>query len=222
MQPSVAVPTYQQAYDSLGSTYDPQTTLVNNEISALPGQQQSQLSALDQAKVNAFSDINTDANTKGVLFSGFSPTEQASYVGTKYLPAVANLQTSFTNQQNTLQGQLNTLNAQRISDANSAVSSAQKAASTAAYKNAELAISASKTGSSAAPKALTSAQIIAGINQGLSSVKGKDGYVSPQDYASAYSDWLQSGHSGSSFDNTFGQYMNPTNNYYGYAKSKVK
>lgn len=211
-----AVPTYDQAFQGLSSTYDPQTTEVNSEINQLPAQQQAQQSALDQAKVNAFQDITQSANSRGLLFSGFSPDQQATYVGTKYLPAVANLQTSFNTQKNTLQDKINQINAARATQAQGIVSDAQKEADTVTYNNQKLALSASKASSGAA-KAPTQAQITSAIQQGLSSVVGKDGYVSPQDYAAGLKDWLQAGLSRATYNKQYNSYRNPNNPYYDYA-----
>lgn len=55
------------------------------------------------------------------------------------------------------------------------------------------------------------------IESGLRSVKGGDGYVSPQDYAQAYKDWTQAGGDISSFNSKFGYLKNPKNGYYDYA-----
>lgn len=76
---------------------------------------------------------------------------------------------------------------------------------------------------SAASSAKTSNPInsIGQIQGGLMSVRGKDGYVSPQDYAKAYADWVQVGGSKTSFDQMFGHLKNPSNKYYGYAISQL-
>lgn len=144
MYPQVAVPSYQSAYNSLGSTFDPQTKVVNSQLAALPGQEATQMSSLQQAQANAFKDITSQSNSRGMLFSGFSPANQAIYTGTKYLPAVANLKTSIQNSTNQYQGQLATINADRRNAATTIVSNAQKASQEAAYRNAQLQIAAMK------------------------------------------------------------------------------
>lgn len=78
-------------YSNLSSIYDPQRALVQQQVTALPGEYEAQKSALEQAKINAFRDIQNVAQSRGVSFSGFTPSEQASYTGTKYLPALASL-----------------------------------------------------------------------------------------------------------------------------------
>lgn len=142
------VPTYDQVYGSLGGVYDPQTQVVQSEIDQLAPQQQVQQSALDQAKVNAFKDITDQSNARGVLFSGVPINDQAQYVGTKYLPAVANLQSTFQNNKNTLLDKINQINSQRSQQAQGIVSDAQSSAEKTAYDNAKLQISAAKAGNS--------------------------------------------------------------------------
>lgn len=217
MVPDVQVPTYDQAYGSLSSVYDPQVQLVQQEQAQLPGQQQTVLSSLDQAKVNAFRDITNSANAKGMLFSGFTPNQEATYIGTKYLPAVANAKTSFQNQANTLQDKINQINAQRASQAQGIVSSATTAAQNAAYKNAQLAISAQKASTNSKASTVAANQSAAqAINDALkkSNQIGRDGYLSPYTYNDALSAWVQDGLSKSDFTSIFGHYQNPTTKGY--------
>lgn len=218
MVPDVAIPTYDQAYGSLGSVYDPQTQLVQSQLADLPAQEQTTLSSLDQAKANAFRDITDSANSKGLLFSGFSPEEQARYTGEKYLPAVAAAKAATTNAKYSLTGTLNDIAAKRAAQAQGIVSSATAASQKAAYQNARLSQSAAK----AATKMPSQQEVSAAIRQGLTTVRGKDGYVAPQDYARAYADWTQAGFDGSQFDKYFGDLMNPKNAYYQYAKTQVR
>lgn len=207
----MAVPTQQQAYDSLGAVYDPQTSLINTQIAQLQPQQDAQQSALDQAKVNAFRDIDTSANAKGVLFSGFSPDEQARYVGTKYLPAVANLKATYQNNKNTLLGKINEINANRTQQAQGIVTDAQAAAAKTAYDNARLAVSASKSsgGSSSSSSKASVSGAADQINSRLGGLTGRDGYLSPYDYNAALSAWAQDGLPVASFSAIFGHYKNP-------------
>lgn len=175
---TAALPTYQQEYNSLGTEYNPQTKLINSQIAQLAPQQAAQQASLDQAKVNAFSSIDQDSNARGVLFSGVPIDQQAQYVGTKYLPAVADLASTFQNNKNTLLGQINTLNSQRVQEAKQYESTAQASAADAAYKQAELqlkaqanAISASKGGSGG----LTAEEQLNAINKAQSGFKYKQG-----------------------------------------------
>lgn len=226
MPPAAAVPSYDQAYGSLGSVYDPQVAQVNTEIGQLPGQQQVQQSALDQAKVNAFRDITTAANNKGMLFSGFTPDQQAQYVGTKYLPAVANLQTSFQNNKNTLLEKINQINATRASQAQGIVSSANTAANDNYYKNAQLQLGYARLNSSNARanagKTPTQGQVMqqdmATTAQNLQSKAGKDGHVSQTTWNKAMGEWTAAGYSPADFTKNYMQFVNQRyGGYHGYS-----
>lgn len=74
--------------------YAGQENVINQQISAEPGRTQAITSGLETAKSNAFRDINTNANSKGVAFSGIPSSEQTRYVGEKYLPALSEAQQS--------------------------------------------------------------------------------------------------------------------------------
>lgn len=88
--------------------------------------------------------------------------------------------------------------------------------------NANAAASRALRASNAANKPLTSTQINAAIRSGLNSVRGGDGYVSPQDYARAFKDYTDSGLSAASFETNYGDLKNPNNPYYDYAIKQVK
>lgn len=83
----------------LNSTYNPQrqaqTDVYNQNLAAVDPQQQADLSGLEAAKKDSFSQIETGANRRGMFFSGIPLQEQAKYVGQNYLPAVANLQNRY-------------------------------------------------------------------------------------------------------------------------------
>ena len=84
--------TIQQIQQELDSVYAPQRQQVQQQIDAMPAYYAAQSAGLDQAKTNAFSDITAGANARGMVYSGMPIKEQATYVGTKYLPALAGLQ----------------------------------------------------------------------------------------------------------------------------------
>lgn len=221
MQPA----TYQSSFDQLAPAYDPQTQQINSEIGQLQPQQDAQQASLDQAKLNAFRDITNSANSKGVLFSGVPIDQQAQYVGTKYLPAVANLKATFANNKNSLVSQLNALNAERVKTAQSNVSASQKAIADAQYKQATLALRAQANAISAGkanqPKAATQGQIkqqdMSVTSKNLMSKVGKDGHVSQETWNRAVADWSGAGYSPAEFAKLFIQYVNPRyGGYHGY------
>lgn len=63
-------------------------------------------------------------------------------------------------------------------------------------------------------QAASQTQTVQQIKGALDGVTGRDGYVSPQDYAAAAKDWTQAGYSLNDFKNYFAQYKNPQNPYY--------
>lgn len=217
MQP-IAVPTYQDAYSQLGSVYDPQIQQVNTEMGQLQPQEDATLASLDQAKVNAFRDITQGANAKGVMFSGVPIDQQAQYVGTKYLPAVANTKTSFQNSRNSLIDKINQINAQRATQAQGIVSDAQKNASDAAYKQAQLQLSYAKLNKSGQPKAPTAAQMkqadVNALYGQLSKLTGRDGYIAPDAYAQGLKLWQSAGYTQKEYDQFFSGLRNPNNTHY--------
>ena len=52
-----------------------------------------------------------------------------------------------------------------------------------------------------------------GIDSFFDGVKGRDGYVSPSDYAQARSQWVRNGLKASDFDARFGKWRNPNDKY---------
>lgn len=227
---------YGQAYNEVGNQFTlpmqqvqqeqaQALTAHNTNLGTLAADQKTSLSSLDQAKANAFTTIGNNANAKGVLFSGYQPYENGQYVqntynpnvqkvNTAYTTGVANENTNYGNTTQSLQDKIAQINQDRANAANSLVLNTKAAQVAAANKAA----SAAK---SAAAKAPSKAQIVNAISQGLNNVKGGDGYVSPQDYATAYKDWIQAGQSASSFGAFFKQFQNPNNGYYTYAEKQV-
>lgn len=97
-----AVQSLDQILASLDPAYAPQRTLYQQQQALIPGQTAQARAGLDVAKGNAFRDVNNNANSKGLAFSGIPVGEQTRYVGEKYLPAVANLENDAQKQTFTL------------------------------------------------------------------------------------------------------------------------
>lgn len=201
----------QTAYDEEAAQYQPLVDQVGVQLQALPGQQASALSSFDQAKANAFKDNSLTANSRGVLFSGYTPAQNDAYTTNTYNPAVKNLNDKTAATSQSLQDKITSINQERANAAQSLVTGTQNAQDAAAKSAA----SAAKTASNAAQP--TTNQIASTIRSALAKTTGGDGYVSPEDYAQAYVDWLNNGQSASSFNSAFGSFKNPTNNYYDYA-----
>lgn len=151
-----------EEYAKLGSIYDPQAALVQKQITELPTQYEAQKTALEQAKANAFRDITSAAQQRGVFFSGFRPEQQARYVGEKYLPAMAGLATQQQQRQAALESALLSLGAERQREATTNLQNILK--TEAAQKQAEAQAQAARTksysgGGGTAAKAPTTAQL---------------------------------------------------------------
>lgn len=128
--------TIDQIMASRASLFDPEKALVNSQIAALPGQQAAEQAGLDQAKTNSFRDITNSANARGVLYGGAPIDEQQTYVGTKFLPAVADLKNNYLNKSSALQSTLIGINQKQNQDA-TGIQSAQTSAEIAAQKAAD-------------------------------------------------------------------------------------
>lgn len=90
MQPP-KVQSVEQIVSDLNPAYQGSIDVINNRRSQIPTQFNAQRQALDAAKVQGFNQINTQANAKGLAFSGIPADEQATYLSTKYLPGLTAL-----------------------------------------------------------------------------------------------------------------------------------
>lgn len=82
----------------------PQYDLINKDIAANDVSGAAQVAGLNAQKTQAFSDITQGAQNKGMLFSGFSPDQQAKYTASTYLPALAQLQGTIAQTRSNLLG----------------------------------------------------------------------------------------------------------------------
>lgn len=83
----------------------PEQSQLDTQIAANDTSGTAQVAGLDAAKTTAFKGITQAANDRGGYFSGFTPTEEAGYTGSTYLPALAKLQSTIDSTKNTLLGQ---------------------------------------------------------------------------------------------------------------------
>lgn len=206
---------YGTAYGEFGNVYDPEVQQVQTQLDAIPGQTATAMSSLDQAKANAFKTNATNANARGVLFGGVIPQANQDYTTNTYTPNVQKVNDTAAANTKTLQQKITDINQERANAANSLVVNTQNAQAQAAEAAQKASASAAKSAASAAQP--TTNQIASGIRSALAKTTGGDGYVSPEDYAQAYIDWLNNGQSASSFNSAFSSFKNPTNGYYDYA-----
>lgn len=85
------VQSIEQIVNDLNPAYRASTDVLNQRRSQIPGQFQAQRQGLEAEKVQGFNTINTQANARGMAFSGIPLDEQANYLSTKYLPGLTNL-----------------------------------------------------------------------------------------------------------------------------------
>lgn len=78
------------------------------------------------------------------------------------------------------------------------------------YAYAPVPAKTSSASTAATPKASVAAQSMA---QQLNSVKGTDGYISPNDYETALQAWVNEGYTATSFKSYFSAYKNPDDTY---------
>lgn len=213
--------TADQVYNSLNASYDPLRVANDQQQAQVQQEATAQLSSLDQAKVNAFKDIDLSANRKGVLFSGFSPDQEATYLGTKYLPARANVSNNLVKTLNQLRADNANIGAKQRTVAEQTVNDQIKQEREDAYRQAQLDLgyarlstSKSKAAASAANKTVSQSDIVGEIRAGLESVKGRDNHVAPQNLKKAYDLYAGAGYDPKTFWKYFQGYWNPNQGNY--------
>lgn len=82
----------------------PQNQLLDKSIEQNATAGAAQELGLAAKKDNAFGEIVQGAQDKGMMFSGFSPDEQAKYTSSTYLPALAQLQATIAETRSNLLG----------------------------------------------------------------------------------------------------------------------
>lgn len=169
-EPVPAAPTtdYGTAYSEFGSVYDPQVASVNTQLAAIPGQEATAQASLDQAKANAFTNNSLTSNARGIMYSGYTPSQNTAYTTNTYNPAVTKLQTDTATNKQTLQDKITSINNQRAQDAEQLVESTQA-------NNAKVQAAAIKAQSSAANSANSASTAAADKAASANYVQGKQG-----------------------------------------------
>lgn len=111
--------TLEQIMSSLGSVYDPQVQSVQAQQAQLPQQLQNDESALQGQQKGAFDSILNGARSRGtgVAFGGIPLGEQAQYTANTFLPAMANLRSTYATKGLSLQDAINGINEKRFNNA---------------------------------------------------------------------------------------------------------
>lgn len=97
---------FDQILAEVTSKSDPQRKIVLDQVASLPTQQAADEASLEAKRVQANDDILTGARRRGLGYAGIPLGEQAKYNATDYMPAVANLKTSYGNRKATLESAL--------------------------------------------------------------------------------------------------------------------
>lgn len=243
----MAAPVVQNLSDlvtQIGQAYAPEKAQIDSSIAANETSGQAQQAGLDAKKTQAFGQIDQTASDRGMAYSGQGIDNQSKYLGSTYLPALANLQNTIASTRNSLLGKKAALDTaanteafttqqnqqkelQAYNDAQDAAARAEQAriesqnftaSENEKNRQAQMAAANARAAAAAASKQPTAADIMkadsAAIGQALHSATGRDGYVSPQSYAAAKADWVNQGYSSKAFDDTFSNYRNPANRYY--------
>jgi hypothetical protein len=208
----------------LNVKYDPQRQALAQANGVAQDQQTAQMGALDAAKTQGFQDIGNQANARGMLFSGFTPYEQAQYLSTKYLPAVANLNNTTASTINKNNAEVSTLTGTQQDEAQQTLSAQQKAYSdwqtqqqqlaqqlAIAQMKAQATVTAAgirSSGSSTPTAAQIKQQDMGTIAQALQGKIGKDGHVSQETWNDAINAWTQAGYNTGDFVKNNIQYVN--------------
>lgn len=98
--------TFDEILAEVSSKSDPQRQIVMRQIADLTPQQQAGEASLDAKRDRGFEDIELGARRRGVAYWGAPIAEQQKYLATDYLPAVANLKSTFNERRNTLDSAL--------------------------------------------------------------------------------------------------------------------
>jgi len=201
----------QEIYNQLESVYAPQRTALRQQQPLLEQQAVAQRASLEQARQNAFRDITTAAGRRGMLFSGFTPEEEARYTGTKYLPALAGIEQTLQQRKLGLEQQLTQLQSQQRQSAQDLLSK-QLAAEEAARQReidrqlkVQLARMSAASRRSGTPSYTTQQKMM--LQQGFQAMaqdilQNKDlqyksaqgaGYLSPESFKSYREKWVSAG-----------------------------
>lgn len=109
----MAARTLSQIIAELNPTFKPQVQSLNTQMGLIPGEIQSQETALNAKKDVAYEDILSGARRRGLGFAGIPLGEQAKYAATDYAPALAQLRQQGQQKAMSLQDAIYAINERR-------------------------------------------------------------------------------------------------------------
>lgn len=101
----------------LDTVYNPQRETYNTQLQAVDPQLQAEQQGLEAQKRDAFDQITTAANRRGLFYSGLPIAEEQRYTGQQFLPAIANLRAKYASQRFGLQDAIAKLTADQYNQA---------------------------------------------------------------------------------------------------------
>lgn len=110
--------TLNQILADLGPSYDTTINSYKSQQDAITPWQNAQMQGLSMAKDNAFTDILNGSRERGVGFGGIPLQNQGKYIGSTYIPAIANLERDANNQRSSLTDAINAAMLDRTKTAN--------------------------------------------------------------------------------------------------------
>lgn len=215
----------------IGQSVAGQKGLIDADIKANDQSGQAQVAGLAAKKDQTFGEIEQAAQDKNMLFSGFTPDEQAKYTSTTYLPALAALQATIAQTRSSLLGKkadidTNVFNkafdtregdiGRRFSWQERQDSQAFTAKQSQLQREFDASESAKDRAAAAANAASSNTSNAAslfdadrkGAAKDLSDMAGGDGKVSPSTWNKIKNQWVGSGYDAGTFNKYFGQFIN--------------
>lgn len=230
---------YATAYNEVGNQFAAQLGQIqtqqqqaledkNTALAQLGQTKTTNLSALDQAKANAFKNDALTSNARGLLYSGYTPYTNDQYVQNSYNPNVAKVNTAYdtgvqqtnTNYDRTaqsLQDKIAQINQDRANAANTLVLNTQSQQAADA-KAAAAAAKASGPTEAQQKQTFSNASL-----QYLRTQMGGDAHVSPETYAQEAIKWIKAGYSIADLNSAMqsAKLFDPKNGYYQYALNEA-
>lgn len=206
----------------------PHYDLIDSDIARTEQSGVAQVAGLEAQQKQAFGQIEQAASDKGMFFSGFSPSEQAGYTSTTFLPALAELQNTIASARSNLlgkkadfgKGAFDAATAMRETDIgrrftyDERVSSQQFQSQEAEKQRQFTAAENQRDRNAAAAQASQAAAkqdysgVVSSVKAFLDPRRGGDGKVSPNTFQQARNIWVGAGGDPASFAQSFIGYVN--------------
>lgn len=109
--------TLDQIITELNASYQPQKDQFSSAIQTVDPQMQAEEQGLQAAKTDAFSQIDQQANRRGLFYGGMPIAEEQRYTGQNFLPSLANMRAKYAQQKFDLVNALNKVTTDEYSQA---------------------------------------------------------------------------------------------------------